>query len=771
MKAALLRRRAIALRALLAAAALVVAGLAATLGATPAWAHANYARSMPSANAVLDESPRRVSIWFTEPLEARFSEIRVLDGAGARVDSGDSVVDSNDPTLMSVGLPPLPDGTYTAAWRNLSTVDGHRLRGAFVFSVGEPISAAASETAAGDDGALWQTPYEPALRWGLLLGGLSLTGGLMFRLLVSDGVIAAAGRRSPLGRMRRRLEARSRGLLWASVGLALLASVAQLLTQAALLFETTLAGAAGAPALELLATEWGGLWLWRIGLLLGAGAALALPLPSRLGQARRQWFGAALRWVALAASLGALLTISMSSHAAATPGIARLALVNDAAHLAAAAVWVGGLFHLIAGTPLFLGGGRESWRRAITQQASIVRRFSALAALSVITLIATGAYSAWAQVTLPAALATPYGYALAVKIGLIAPLLLLGAVNLVWVRPRLARGGAAARWLRRIVIGEAALAALVLLAVGFLTSMEPARQVASQMGIGQAEAAEFSDIVEGAEIALAIAPARVGANTLTVRLSDALGQPIADAEDVRARLSYLEADFGEEWLPMVNAGGGAYALSDAVIGIAGAWQAELLVQRADAFDARTAFRFEAAQAGGLGSAAIAPNPADAVLYMGIGTAVVGLLFLVTAIPMGGMRNRGAAVVMACGAAAMIAGAFMAGGALEGGDTRRAARNPILPTSASVAAGKIVYERYCASCHGDSGLGDGPAAAGLEPPPADLAVHVPLHPDADLYGFVSEGIEGTAMAALGDRLSEEEIWHVINYARALAEDGG
>ena len=764
------RRRAVALRAGLVAAALVAAGLVAALIAAPAWAHANYARSMPSANAVLDESPRRVSIWFTEPLEARFSEIRVLDGAGDQVDAGNSGVDANDLTLMSVGLPPLPDGTYTVAWRNLSTVDGHRLRGAFVFSVGEPISAAASESAA-DDVALWQTPYEPALRWGLLLGALSLTGGLAFRLLVSDGVIESAGRRSPLGRMRRRLEARSRWLLWASVGVALAASVAQLLTQAALLFETTLAGAIGAPAPALLSTEWGGLWLWRVGLLVGAGVALELPLPSRLRQSRRQRVAAGLRWAALAASLGALLTISMSSHAAATPGIARLALVNDVAHLAAAAVWVGGLFHLIAGTPLFLGGGREAWRRAITQQASIVRRFSALAALSVITLIITGAYSAWAQVTLPAALATPYGYALAAKVGLIAPLLLLGAVNLVWVRPRLTRGGSAAVWLRRIVMGEAALAALVILAVGFLTSMEPARQVASQLGIGQADAAEFSDIVEGAEIALAIAPARVGANTLRVRLSDGLGRPIADAEDVRARLSYLEADLGEDWLPLVNAGGGSYALSDAVIGIAGAWQAELLVQRPDAFDARTAFRFDAAQAGGLGSAAIAPNPADAVLYMGVGTAVVGLLFLATAIPMGGMRNRGAAVVMACGAAALVAGAFMAGGALEGGDTQAAARNPILPTSASVAAGKVVYERYCASCHGDSGLGDGPAAAGLEPAPADLSEHVPLHPDADLYGFISEGIEGTAMVGLGDRLSEEEIWHVVNYARALADGGG
>ena len=35
----------------------------------------------------------------------------------------------------------LPNGTYTVAWRNLSTVDGHTIRGTFFYSVGEPLSA------------------------------------------------------------------------------------------------------------------------------------------------------------------------------------------------------------------------------------------------------------------------------------------------------------------------------------------------------------------------------------------------------------------------------------------------------------------------------------------------------------------------------------------------------------------------------------------------------------------------------------------------------
>lgn len=42
------------------------------------------------------------------------------------------------------------------------------------------------------------------------------------------------------------------------------------------------------------------------------------------------------------------------------------------------------------------------------------------------------------------------------------------------------------------------------------------------------------------------------------------------------------------------------------------------------------------------------------------------------------------------------------------------RNPAADLSA-----RDTYLRYCASCHGESGLGDGPAAGSLSRPPADL----------------------------------------------------
>ena len=67
-----------------------------------------------------------------------------------------------------------------------------------------------------------------------------------------------------------------------------------------------------------------------------------------------------------------------------------------------------------------------------------------------------------------------------------------------------------------------------------------------------------------------------------------------------------------------------------------------------------------------------------------------------------------------------------------------------------------------------GRGDGPAGVALLPPPADLVIHVPLHSDADLFRFIRDGIPDTAMAPQGGNLTEEQMWHVVNYIRTLEE---
>ena len=70
------------------------------------------------------------------------------------------------------------------------------------------------------------------------------------------------------------------------------------------------------------------------------------------------------------------------------------------------------------------------------------------------------------------------------------------------------------------------------------------------------------------------------------------------------------------------------------------------------------------------------------------------------------------------------------------------------------------------CHGATGLGDGPTAKALIPPPANLQSHVPLHTDGEIFGFISAGFPGSAMPAFHGQLTDEQMWNLVNYLRTL-----
>lgn len=100
-------------------------------------------------------------------------------------------------------------------------------------------------------------------------------------------------------------------------------------------------------------------------------------------------------------------------------------------------------------------------------------------------------------------------------------------------------------------------------------------------------------------------------------------------------------------------------------------------------------------------------------------------------------------------------------------------NPVPSTTESLARGEALYAANCASCHGERGLGEGPAAEGLDPAPAPIAHTAQMVSDAYLFYRISEGGNeppfNSAMPAFKDTLSERERWDVINYIRSL--DGG
>ena len=95
-------------------------------------------------------------------------------------------------------------------------------------------------------------------------------------------------------------------------------------------------------------------------------------------------------------------------------------------------------------------------------------------------------------------------------------------------------------------------------------------------------------------------------------------------------------------------------------------------------------------------------------------------------------------------------------------------NPVTADEASIQRGAAIYAAQCASCHGDGGMGDGPAGAALDPVPAPIAHSSLMMGDDYLFWRISEGggVFGTAMIGWKDSLDENSRWDVINYMQAL-----
>ena len=110
-----------------------------------------------------------------------------------------------------------------------------------------------------------------------------------------------------------------------------------------------------------------------------------------------------------------------------------------------------------------------------------------------------------------------------------------------------------------------------------------------------------------------------------------------------------------------------------------------------------------------------------------------------------------------------------------------ATTSLLPPPSSLLAqdaeaGKVLYDQWCAGCHGDTGAGDGEAAAYMLPRPRDFTGAVyqirttasgGLPTDRDLELVIENGMPGTAMPGWRDKFSTRERDDVIAYIKTFS----
>ena len=720
-------------------------------------AHALLDHAQPPVGTPIPAAPTQLRLFFSEPIDPRFSSVQVLNVQRDPVDRGDSHLAPDDPRSLIVSIDQLPDGYYTVAWRTLSAVDGHTVNGAYPLTVGTP-PAGAPPVAAASSGSSF-SPETALARWWLYLSASVVLGGLVIWRLVLSPVLVG-GDLSACSTVERRLR---RFIVIGAVSL-VLGTVYAGLAQAATAAGVPLWSALGAPLQSVLTRgRYAAVWWPR--LLLSLGVLALVGWRGLRGPAGE---------VALAATPAILLTSSLTSHGAALLSGSYLGIAADWVHLLCVAAWIGGLVALAVGATAGLSRGAL---------ARGVARFSNLALACVIVISATGTFQAWLEIgSWEGLFQTGYGHSVLAKIVLLAIMVGLGAFNLLVVRRRLPNptDTGITRAFRRSVRAEVMIGVLVLAIAALLTGLAPAREEIARRTSGEAESGPVDRRIDsqGLSARVQVTPGAVGPNQVTVTLS---GADPAIVERVQLTFTYLDAELGSQPVVLTRSGDdpSTWQATPQVLSQPGSWQADLLVRRIGQDDVRGTLRFgvtapgAAAAPSGTATAGfpLLPTPIVTIGYALIAAGAVLAVYGLARSGRGAWPNR-AGVVLA-GLVVVAGGGYIDVREQREGVTLDVAnvRDPVPADDRSLADGKQIYTTYCAACHGDTGKGDGPAGLRLVPRPADLQVHmVPgVHTDGELFYWVSYGFPNSAMPAWQDTLSEQQRWDVINYARTLVPE--
>jgi copper transport protein len=399
-------------------------------------AHATLVSSEPAAGSTVASMPARLRLVFSEPVEPGMAKVSLVVAGGRTL----SLAASGDPhdvhaILAEAGdAATLPPGEVRLMWHVVSA-DGHPVGGTFLFFVGTSAmrdTVPVPEPPSAPDVTVWGpavagAPLIPAVLRGVGVGCLLALCGLLSFIALSG---ADSGRPSRV----------ALGLSIAAplfLGLHLLtwmvnASPDHRLDSAWL--ASTAASTVG--RVELLRTGLALLPLWALALARRSGLALALTIPS-------------------------LLVSAAVGHSAAIHPM--WAVPFKAMHLAALAVWIGGLLWIVV-------PGRDQAHPT----TSDIMRVSTLALWAVVVVTLSGIVQTLMLVQSATGVRSPYGGVVVTKVVGLLVLVAFGAYHRRRLLPAIAtRGRDAVTTLQSSVARELLVFCVVILLGGFLAYLTP----------------------------------------------------------------------------------------------------------------------------------------------------------------------------------------------------------------------------------------------------------------------------------------------------------
>jgi len=561
------------------------------IGVPSAYAHPFLLDSEPSQAVNAPIGTTQIITKYSEAVEIDFSELKVFDSNGNQIDNGDTAYYEGESSLV-ITTPPLEDGTYTVTSKVLSKVDGHLVRAAIIFGVGEA-QVDASLLESQDESETTFLP-EAAARFPGIVGQTVVLGSAISAIAIWGTQRKHFGKEN-LTLINQTYRSKFSKITGAALVGVLVSNFVMIAVQTVRL-ETS--------PIDVLGTTFGATWLIRMIItIILLGIWFWMERKPRLTNKKHIPM--------LIVSLALIFTTTMFGHGTASELVAPMIL--DYVHNLLASVWIGGvIFFSFVILPTL---AKLDWMEKEKTVLAILPRYSGMVTIALGILIITGPTLLWfLESNVTSITNSTYGFLIFAKIFLALIMIGLGAYFQFKVqRPAVKNlGGAigagvfgfgekppdiskegfepptiealASKKLAKPLKASAVTGIILLGVVSLLVNSSlPAGEV--QTAEAQTAMFGFSSVLfsEQAKFDVSVLPVGVGPNTISVVVSTIDGEPMSDVSGLKIKVSNPQRNISPIEISTIQSSDEITEFEgEATFGFAGTWQIEIEAQRTQA---------------------------------------------------------------------------------------------------------------------------------------------------------------------------------------------
>jgi len=567
---------------------LLLAFLILVIGVPSAYAHPFLLDSEPSQAVNAPIGTTQIITKYSEAVEINFSELKVFDSNGNQIDNGDTTYYEGESSLV-ITTPPLEDGTYTVTSKVLSKVDGHLVRTAIIFGVGEAqVDALLLESQ--DESETTFLP-EAAARFPGIVGQTVVLGSAISAIAIWGTQRKHFGKEN-LTLINQTYRSKFSKITGVALVGVLVSNFVMIAVQTVRL-ETS--------PIDVLGTTFGTTWLIRMIItIILLGIWFWMERKPRLTNKKHVPM--------LIVSLALIFTTTMFGHGTASELVAPMIL--DYVHNLLASVWIGGvIFFSFVILPTL---AKLDWMEKEKTVLAILPRYSGMVTIALGILIITGPTLLWfLESDVTSITNSTYGFLIFAKIFLALIMIGLGAYFRFKVqRPAVKNlGGAigagvfgfgekppdvskegfepptiealASKKLVKPLKASAVIGIILLGVVSLLVNSSlPAGEV--QTADAQITMFGFSSVLfsEQAKFDVSVLPVGVGPNTISVVVSTIDGEPMSDVSGLKIKVSNPQRNISPIEISIIQSSDEVTEFEgEATFGFAGTWQIEIEAQR------------------------------------------------------------------------------------------------------------------------------------------------------------------------------------------------